>query len=258
MEENILVCVDSLEGIFTGIYQAYARRLTPECTRLQIGREGNMRLFAQYDFLMENKEEAWKVADTLKCRLGEEVYYRIVQAAASRDVEKGTAIYRTVARALKLSRPERVLEQLAEDNVRKVFELSRNVWYESHHLLGFLRFRELKSGVLFARIGPKNNVLSMLAEHFADRLPEENFIIHDEGRNLFALHEAGRDWYLLKRDEPFPKPSLEYSREEAMYEELFCHFCHKIAIEERENKELQRNMLPLRFRDYMVEFSQRA
>ena len=33
--------------------------------------------------------------------------------------------------------------------------------------------------------------------HFADRLPLENFVIHDVKRNIFALHEAKKDWYLV-------------------------------------------------------------
>ena len=38
------------------------------------------------------------------------------------------------------------------------------------------------------------------------------------------------------------------------YSELFEHFFHTIAIKERKNLGLQRNMLPLRYRKYMTEF----
>ena len=41
---------------------------------------------------------------------------------------------------------------------------------------------------------------------------------------------------------------------ELRYQELFRLFYHTIAIQERKNDKLQKGMLPLRFREYMVEF----
>ena len=48
MEEKYLICEDSLEGIFTGIYEAYALREGHEHVHIQIGEEENFRLFAVY------------------------------------------------------------------------------------------------------------------------------------------------------------------------------------------------------------------
>ena len=89
--------------------------------------------------------------------------------------------------------------------------------------------------------------------HFSDRLPMENFVIYDEKRSLFGIHPAGRQWYLLCGDEEI-KPLLNLSEEEKKYQAFFKHFCETIAIRERRNLKLQRNMLPLRFREYMIEF----
>ena len=47
---------------------------------------------------------------------------------------------------------------------------------------------------------------------------------------------------------------LDYSDKEQYYSELFRGFVQAIVIKERKNPALQRNMLPLRFREYMVEF----
>ena len=44
------------------------------------------------------------------------------------------------------------------------------------------------------------------------------------------------------------------SEDEMTYQELFRQFCHTITIEGRRNAQLQKGMLPLRFREYMVEF----
>lgn len=68
--------------------------------------------------------------------------------------------------------------------------MARNVGKEIHFHKEFLRFEELEAGILYAQIGPKNNIITFLMPHFADRLPLENFVIHDVKRNIFALHEA--------------------------------------------------------------------
>ncbi|MBO5112249.1 MAG: DUF4130 domain-containing protein, partial [Lachnospiraceae bacterium] len=91
--------------------------------------------------------------------------------------------------------------------------------------------------------------------HFADRLPLENFVIHDEVRNIFAVHPAGKEWFLMQGKEGMELPDHCFSAGEEKYSELFCSFFHTIAIKERHNKELQRGMLPLRYRKYMTEFT---
>ena len=61
-----------------------------------------------------------------------------------------------------------------------IFGLCRNVYNENHLLTEFLRFSETPGGILVSRIGPKNDIMTLLAPHFADRLPEENWVIYDE------------------------------------------------------------------------------
>lgn len=47
-EETYLICEDSLEGVFTGIYDAYTLRKEHGHIHIQIGEEENFRLFASY------------------------------------------------------------------------------------------------------------------------------------------------------------------------------------------------------------------
>lgn len=247
-------CEDSLEGIFSAIYQAYEERQKPEDTYISVTEE--LFLFAEYKRTVTDPQKAVKVMRTLRRKFGEDDYYRICLALAANDGEKAQTVYRTVARGLEM-KTERghLLDGQADDQVRRVFELARNVSREYQHLMGFLRFEELQNGILYARIGPKNNLLLFLMPHFADRFPEENFMIYDEGRNVSGIHGAGKEWYLLKGEEIFSRvKGIESADREMEYQELFRHFCNKIAIKERENLRLQKNLLPLRFREYMVEF----
>lgn len=256
MEEiRIYICEDSLEGIFTGIYQAYQEKANLAATELAVGEIDNYRLFAQYNIVETKEDRAGKVARTILREFGEETYLDICRAASEKDAEKANAIYQTVGYGLLHKSKSTLMGNLQNVHVHKVFELSRSAANEIQHLIQFIRFQELENGLLFSKIGPKCNVLTFLAPHFADRLPLENFVIYDEIRHLFMIHPAGRECFLTTGEDFDESISERYSDREQRYQELFRHFCHTIAIKERKNTDLQRQMLPIRFRKYMMDFS---
>ena len=155
------------------------------------------------------------------------------------------------------------MENLRNPYVVRCFELARFTANEAHYEIEFLRFQELadaeiaKEGVLFSRIGPKNNVIPFIMPHFADRLPIENFMVYDENRNLFGVHPAGEEWYLVTAGESFVLQEPARSKKEEAYQELFRAFHKTIGIKTRENRKLQRQMCAYRYQDYMVEFLQK-
>lgn len=256
-ELKVFLCEDSIEGVFTAVWEAFSRRLAPEQTALCVGEEDNYRLFAVYERITPEPEKAVRVIRTLKARLGAQVYLELCRALACEAKDKADAVYHTIAAAFAMKRPAYVMGDLARDCVRRVFELSREAGNEIMRFQQFLRFQELEGGVLFARIRPKDNVLTFLAPHFSDRLAQENFMIYDELRALLVLHPAGREWYLRSGEAVRAAEGAEklYTQKEREYQELFKYFCHKIAIEERRNPSLQTQMLPLRFQEYMVDFA---
>lgn len=252
--KQVLVCEDSQEGIFTGIYEAYAGKYPLDTVCLAVGGQEQMQLFCVYHSIAADSGKAAKVEGTIQRLAGEEVYWSLCAALSSTDSQKAQAVFQTVVRIVQSPHTAgRVLERLAEEWVHKVFTLSRRVQNEIHHLREFVRFQELENGVLYSAVGPCNDVVMYLMPHFADRFPMENFMIYDEGRRLLGVHPARQQWYMI-RGIQVDKKILISSEGEEKYRELFRHFCHKMAIKERENLNLQRNMLPLRFRDYMVEF----
>ncbi|MCL2718690.1 MAG: TIGR03915 family putative DNA repair protein [Lachnospiraceae bacterium] len=254
--ELYLICEDSLEGIFTGIYEAYVTKRPHDEVHIQVGEEENLRLFAEYRNITPDPAKAVKVARTIGQKFGGEAYMSICRALAAEDNSKGEAIYKMIAGGLSMKNPNDIMGNLADPYVLKVFELDRFSGRETHLLTGFIRFQELENGILYSRIGPKNNVLTFLMPHFADRFPMENFVIHDEKRGLYGLHPQKKKWYVVTEAEGFEFNPADhtYSEDEAIYSELFTMFFHTIAIEDRKNPKLHRNILPLRYREYMVEF----
>lgn len=254
---QVFVCEDTQEGIFTGIYEAYEKKCDPECTVIRAGEGGDLCLFSDYRTVKPDAGKAEKVARTLRRRFGEQCFEQLCLALASFQEDKAQAVYRTVAEGLSGRVKGNLMAHLGNPYVSRTFELARAAGNESHHLLGFLRFSETEAGLLFAQIRPKNNVLAHMMPHFADRFPGENFVILDEGRRLYGVHPAHRGWILAFLQDGPEKKDLKYAQSELQIQELFRSFCHKIMIKERENRSLQRQMLPYRFREYMAEFGEK-
>ena len=258
----IYVCEDSLTGIFSGIYEVWKRKMTAEEAGLEVGDSFERRLFCEYIFCKAEKRKALAVIRMIQKNLGADVYEKISYALLSADRRKAEMVFRAMLEAKKLSRKDRLMEHLGNEAVRTVFGMYRQVANEAHHYKGFVRFRELKNKTLFAKIEPKHAVLPCIAEHFADRFPQENWVIYDKTHEVFLIHEKGKRYYFLQQYMCMKGDSGSdqniaggFSEEEMDYEALWKGFVQSISVAERENRALQNQNLPLRFRTNLVEFS---
>lgn len=259
---TIYVCEDSLTGIFSGIYEVWKRKMTAEEAGLEVGDSFERRLFCEYIFCKAEERKALAVIRMIQKNLGADVYEKISYALLSADRRKAEMVFRAMLEAKKLSRKDRLMEHLGNEAVRAVFGMYRQVANEAHHYKGFVRFRELKNKTLFAKIEPKHAVLPCIAEHFADRFPQENWVIYDKTHEVFLIHEKGKRYYFLQQymcmkgdSGSAQKIAGGFSEEEMDYEALWKEFVQSISVAERENRALQNQNLPLRFRTNLVEFS---
>lgn len=252
---RIYVCEDSLDGIFSAVYDAWIDRRHSEDVMVQIQGYENMRTFSQYFTSVSEHEKAEKVIRTLREKMYPEDFEAIYRAALSDDHERADSVFQVCFYALtgKVRRP--VTGDLQNPAVSHVFKLARNVWNEAHRYLGFLRFRELYGEVLFAEIHPKNNVLPLIGDHFSNRFPRERFLIYDASHTVFLMHEKEKSWFLLHLEQPkILLDNLKNATEnEGIMAECWQVFCDTIAISERKNHRLQQQLLPLKFRAYMTE-----
>lgn len=256
---TIYLCVPDFEGILCGVYDAWMSRKGHDNVRLELkGTYHELELFSEYVESESTHGKARKVINSVCGKLSQEVYKKIYVASLSQDAGRADKIYRFLVQAFSIG--PGILDQLQIPESCEIFELCRNVYNENHLLVEFLRFSQASGGVLVARIGPKNDVMTLLAPHFADRLPEENWIIYDENREKAAVHPRGKPWILVNH--PLEQPDgdsiwqlcLEQETDEREYEDLWISFFHTIAIKERTNPVCQRNHLPLRYRAYITEF----
>jgi len=254
--KRIYLCENSIDGIFTAIYQAWNSRYGHNNNKIEEKSEDNhyssLELFSEYIQVDTDYDLAFKVSRSIKEKISEEAYQMLCRVALSNHQGKADLIYRFMILGFHMG--AKIMNHLSDESVGNVYKINRNVNYEAHHFLGFLRFSEQESGLLTAVIHPKNNVLTLIAPHFEDRLPEERFVIYDANRKVAALHMPGKPWILVEAQKFEISKLKDYSYEEDEYQILWKAFVQHIAIKERTNMKLQRNMLPIRFRADMTEF----
>jgi probable DNA metabolism protein len=258
--KRIYLCDNSIDGIFTAIYIAWSSRLGHSNVKIEEKSEGskfsNIELFAEYVAVNTDNELSNKVARSIREKISQEAYEMSCRVALSDYSGKADLIYRFLILGFAIG--SQIVEHLSNEVVNMVFKVNKNVANEAHHLLGFIRFSEQDNGLLTSIIHPKNNVLSLIAPHFADRLPTERFLIYDGNRKLAALHVPNTPWIIAEVPDIDQERVREVSEYEDRYRDMWISFFDHIAIKERVNPKLQRNNLPLRFRGDMTEFNRNS
>jgi hypothetical protein len=145
-----------------------------------------------------------------------------------------------------------------DDDCRTVLAVSYKVAHEIDRLTGFLRFSPDSRGRYLARCSPDYFVLPALASHFSSRFGDTPWVIFDEKRGL-ALVGAGRGEARLiaavDGDRDGRESCRPDGREDGTWGELWRLYHRVVGIKGRENPSLQRSFVPLRYRDYMNEFT---
>lgn len=252
--KKVYICNDDITGIFSAIYDAWKTRLREDQLGIALKGAIDQEMFCEYIEVEESRKKAIAVENLIQKYLGSYAYWNIYHAVLSSDREKGDAILGAMLESRQIPDSRRIMEHLSHPKVNKVFELSRKVSNEAHYYQEIVRFAELKNGVLFAEIEPRNQILSCLGDHFTNRFPLENWMIYDKVHRMFLVHEKSKRW-ILAQDEDLNVDAIKwFSATEALYVKLWKGFFESISIKERESYERQRQHLPLRYRTHVIEF----
>lgn len=247
---TIFTCQDHFDAMMTCIYDAWASRLGHSNVRLKTEPIGNLELFCEYRHVHADSEKTTSVVRSIQQKISFRAYQMIYRAAMSDQEDKLDSIYRFLIAGFHYG--PRVIDFLQEPVVMRIFELNRTVGNEAHYHNEFLRFSNIRKNILISHIEPKSNVLTLIAPHFADRLPSENWIIVDDKRNTAIVHPMNQDYYLTSLSEKEIDQLSE--KTDDPFIELWKGFFDHIGIKERKNLRCQRNMLPLWYRKHMPEF----
>ena len=248
----VFACHDDFESMMTCIYDAWSARLGHSNIKLMTEPIEEPELFCQYRHVDPDPEKYKKVIRSIRSKISENAYQDVYRAAMHWNPEKLDIIYRFLVLGFALG--SQVTRMLGDPYVSALFELDRKVTNESHQFREFIRFSRLNDQVLFSLIQPKCNILTLIASHFSDRMPSENWLIADKKRKMALVHPADQDYFLT----PVTHQELshmEEARKGDAYSSMWKAFFNSVGVEARANYRCQRNFLPLWYRKDMTEFS---
>ncbi len=241
----IYVYDDSFEGLLTAIHEAYYTGRFPD--RMQCRENMQYNILDEYVYIETDPQKSEKVYRSIRSKISGDALKHVYNVFLSDTADTGTIIYEYLRLGWKAG--NKVDLYLTDDRVFKVHDISRRVEYETHKMLGFVRFQLLEGDVYYAPVRPDNNILELLAPHFAERLGDQNWIIHDVRRDTAALYNKSR-WLIVDFTlEELPADAAV----EAGYQTLWKEFFRTVAIPDRKNPKLQRQFMPRRYWDYLTE-----
>ena len=254
---RIYQCENTVNGILSAVYDAGISGYGHRYIRIQPLRDEQMQtleLFSEYISVETSEEKAESVVRAVRAKISEKAYSFMMYAAASDYEDRGDAIYQFVTYGFSMGAS--VCNALQIPCVKRIFEIRRAVGNEAHYLREFIRFQEVQRNpsLLLATIEPKHRIIPMVTEHFAGRFMEEWFVIYDKTHQEASFHQKDGSWeirLLTDEEAEWLEGLTEQGRD---YVDLWKTFFKSIAIVERTNEKLQRNMLPLHYRKHMTEF----
>lgn len=173
------------------------------------------------------------------------IYYAFLSEAKDKEI----IIYHFIKKVLIYK--DEIYYHRKIECVNDIIKISKRVSWEAHKLKGFVRFKETENSCFYAAITPTNNVIGLLANHFKKRLSGEYWMIKDENRGLYALYDKRKVIYL--KEENIKKLNLDLNKKEEWFEDLWKTFFKTIAIKERTNLKCQRNFMPKKYWNNMIE-----
>lgn len=234
----------SFEGFLTLVYEVYYTKLMPTSI---IKTEPQELLFEPLHVVFTDKQKAKKVLLGVQKKFSHENCKRIFHIFLCDTVSFEMDLLKFIVLGFK---EHKALDNITIPSIFKLIMMEKELLHLAHKMYGFTRFQELEDDSLYARIETKFNILPFLGEHFSKRLGNHLFIIHDIKRSLAFIKDTTT--MSIKDIASFETPN--YSENEAYVLSLWKTFFKHVAIENRENKKLQKSHVPLLYRTYMSEF----
>lgn len=237
----------SFEGLMTAFFDAYARRphpvaLLPEAAcQLEFGQ--------RYTTVSTDEAKAARVVRGIRRCVGEFAYEKAWMAFLLDKPDISQTIYQYLLWGFEVG-PD-IRTRLVDDRALAIDKAVALVAREACALREFLRLSEREGGVYYGEISPQHRILPLLMPHFVERFSTQPFLIQDCTHQLAGVAQGG-DWYITDSS-TLAMPDI--SAREASIQQLWKTFYQRIAIKERINPQLQRQLMPKKYWKHMVEMN---
>ncbi len=240
---NIYVYNDREHAVFTAVGLAMK---DPDEAAVTHERAGALGLFDRFIPVQPNRKAAEGVLNALYSK---NEAYLLLMAAYNGSRERGRWILRYMEESQRHGQP--IADYHTCEAVQRVKTLQKQTSHEVHRFKGLLRFREMASGILFAECRPDHDILQTLALYFCRRLRSEQWMIHDRNRGKSVAWDGKR----LSHPDHELLPPDDTTGAEDTYHDAWKTFFKSVAVEGRENRRLQQQHIPLRYRQEVIELN---
>lgn len=200
-------------------------------------------------FVETEESKAVRVYEAIRRKISKEDLRRIYRVFLSSEEEKENMLLAYIVLGFQEGSGVSLLH--SNPVVFAVQKCEYKVSIETHRIKGLARFSALRKPgagetgqeILYCCFEPDHDILELIADHFADRLKNDPFIIHDKKRNKAVFAQRG-DWYVSGFTEG-DLPALGVGEKE--YRDLWKKYFETIAIRERTNPSCQKRFMPARY-----------
>ena len=196
--------------------------------------------------------KAEKVIRSIRRSISETAYMNIYYASLSADENALQAIYDFLRVGFAIG--STVVEQYTNPHVMNLLELRRRYQMKRIIFGNLPVFKVWKTRSMSVIWSPGIDVIMLVGNHFANRMPSEHWMIIDDNRKTACVHvKDGENYLRYLTDDEFSVLQKTESYEDE-YTDMWKTFFHSISIEQRKNYVCQRNLFPIWKRKHAVEF----
>jgi len=238
-----LLTEQSLEGFLTAVFEAFRLKLPVQ--RIVAENIYAPQMFEDTHAIATNSENAARVWKGMQKNAGKNIAFMVQAAYLSELPEMEISLWEYVKGIF--TNPENAQNTL-EPHTHAVFKTANKVKAESHNIKGFVRFQKAENDLMVAIIEPTYNVVNLLAEHFANRFPNMQWMIIDAKRGT-GIHYDCREVYEVCGD------TAEIPQINDEFVALWKGYYQSTNIKERKNPKLQRRCLPVKYWKHLTEMN---
>lgn len=246
----------SFDGLLTAVFDAYSEKILP--SKIVSEEAFQTEMFEENRFIVSDTEKSARVLKGVLRELGSSGVEDLKMAACSGQEDKGIVIFNYLRAVFKFGKKVESMYNLSQ--VMDYVTLVQRVGYEIERCKGFIRFRELKNGILYAEYEPDNDITEYLMSYFSKRNNDDLFIIRDVKRDIFGLFNREEyivdKWAVAREDDSESLAEVRqnfYSDADIIFADLWKQYYKTVAIASRKNERLRRQYMPRRYWKYLIE-----
>jgi probable DNA metabolism protein len=244
----------TFEGFLSAIFDIYSKQLKPEKF------SGTLKYRPEiFDNVHEittfeaHSKRVWKSLCKKLSRDGQKIiYYTFLSEIEGVEI----LLFRFIQKVF--ASDNNIEQDFGDPDVLEVWQIAKKVGKEIHRVPMFVRFQKTSDDIYFASFDPAYDILHLATDHFVNRFAGQKWVIYDIRRNYGYYYD------LKKLSEiTFTESTIDFAtgrlKEEAMasdellFQKLWKIYYNEMAIKERINPKLQRQLMPKRFWKYLVE-----